>query len=504
MTRPAAIRLAVIVVIVSAMELVCRLGWVKPGLLTAPTLMASELFSLMRTEAFWHSVSISTRSIGIAFASAMVVGCVAGLVLHAFARARETVEPLIASWYALPFFVIYPLLIVFMGMNEKPIILIGFLYALMAVVIGVLGGLDRIPQVLVRTGRVMRINRLQQAWYVSLPAAAPYVFTGAKLAFGYSITGVLGSEFILANAGFGYDIAFAYNNFEDKKMYALLLFLLVVVAIITMLLERAGRAVEHRSGAARQTRGLRGTATWSRVVAAAILVTILLVLWQLAHALAGNEALASPAATFAHLGHLLGTAQFWGHIAETFTALSCSLLISCVAGALLGALIGMSPTSTAAVSPVLVTLYALPKVALYPLVLLFFGVGMAAKVVFGAMYGMIPMMLIVINAIQSMNQALPKTARVMRLSRAQTLGTVMLPAMLPEVVTGVRVSFSITFLGVTIGEMFASSRGLGHLLMNSINVNDTTTIMAVTILIACFAVACNSGLVAVDKAAHRN
>ena len=499
------IRLVAIVAIVAAMEIVCRLGWVRPGLLTAPSLMVLELGKLMQTPVFWANVAVSTRSIGIAFAAAMVAGCAAGLVLHAFPRVREAVEPLIASWYALPFFVIYPLLIVFLGMNEKPIILIGFLYAVMAVVIGVLNGLDRIPAVLVRTSRVMRLDRLQRAWYVSLPAAAPYVFTGAKLAFGYSITGVLGSEFILANAGFGYNIAFAYNNFEDKKMYALLLFLLVVVALITMALERASRAVEHRSGAAtRTTVDEHQTPLASRLLAVAIVTAILLGLWQAGHQIAGREALASPAVSFANMLRLLKAPDFWGHVAETFTALGLSLLISCAAGALLGALVGMSKTATAAVSPVLVTLYALPKVALYPLVLLFFGVGLAAKVVFGAMYGLIPMMLIVINAIQSMNQALPKTARVMRLSRAQTLSTVILPAMLPELVTGVRVSFSITFLGVMIGEMFASSRGLGHLLMNSINVNDTATIMGVTILIALFAVAVNASLMAVDRAAHRH
>jgi len=139
---------------------------------------------------------------------------------------------------------------------------------------------------------------------------------------------------------------------------------------------------------------------------------------------------------------------------------------------------------------------------LYPVVLLFCGVGFAAKVVFGAMYGFIPMMLIVINAIQSMNPALPKTARIMRLTKWQTLGTVVLPAMVPELVTGIRVSFSITFLGVMIGEMFGSTRGLGYILMRSININDTATIMAVTALVAVFAVAVNAGLLALDKATH--
>jgi len=76
------------------------------------------------------------------------------------------------------------------------------------------------------------------------------------------------------------------------------------------------------------------------------------------------------------------------------------------------------------------------------------------------------------------------------------------PTMVPEIVTGIRVSFSITFLGVMIGEMFGSTRGLGYVLMRSININDTATIMAVTILVAVFAVTINAGLLALDKATH--
>jgi NitT/TauT family transport system permease protein len=166
-------------------------------------------------------------------------------------------------------------------------------------------------------------------------------------------------------------------------------------------------------------------------------------------------------------------------------------------------LLGLNQTACEVSEPMLVTLYSLPKVTLYPIVLLFVGIGLGAKVVFGAMYGLIPMMLIAMNAVRSMNPALAKSARVLRLSRWQTIARVMLPATIPEIVTGIRVSFSITLLGVMIGEMFASSRGLGFLIMNSININDTATMMAVTILIAVFAVSVNSALIAWDRKVHR-
>jgi len=499
MKRTTAIRVAIVLAIVLALELVARLGWVRTGLLTPPTAMVTELWSLMQTHGFWHDVWFSTRATVTAFVLAMVVGCILGVMLHGLPRLRDAIEPLVASYYALPFFALYPLFVVLMGMNQSPIILLGFLYGVMAVIIGTLSGLDRIPSVLRRTGRIYQLSGWRQAIFISLPAAAPYVFTGAKLAFGYAITGVLGSEFILADSGFGYDISYAYNNFEDRKMYALLLFLLVVISILTMVIYRAEGAIQHRSGPARPASERYDVSKLSKALAALGVAAVLVVIWQGVHDYAGTEALAPPLQTVEHLWAMAQTAGFWGHVGETAKAIGLALLLSCVAGALGGVLLGVSPLASEVASPMLVALYSLPKVALYPLVLLFFGIGLPAKVVFGAMYGMIPMMLIAMNAIRSMNGTLSKTARVMQLTKAQTIGTIIIPAIVPELVTGIRVSFSITFLGVMIGEMFASSRGLGFLIMNSIDINDTATMMAVAILIAGFAVAVNTGLMAAER-----
>ena len=493
------IRIAIILAIFLALELLARSGLVRPGLILPPSVMLQELWSLMQTGKFWVEVGSSARSILIAFVLAMTVGCTTAVVLHNLPRLRESIEPLIASYYALPFFVLYPLLVVLMGMNQAPIIAIGFLYAVMAVIVGTLSGLDRIPMVLRRTARVYRMSPLQQALRISIPAAAPYVFTGAKLAIGYSITGVLGSEFILADSGFGYEVSFAYNNFEDRKMYALLLFLLAVVSLLTMAIYRAEKLVQHRSGPAKAEAERKPVSSVSKLLAALAVACIIIGIWQVVHLRVGDEALASPLVTFEHLFVLLGTARFWGHIAETSAALVLAILISCILGTLIGVMLGLNRMASEVSSPMLVTLYSLPKVALYPLVLLFVGIGMASKVTFGAMYGTIPMILITMNAIASMNPSYRQTARVLHLSRVQTIGTIVVPAVVPEIVTGIRVSFSITLLGVMIGEMFASTRGLGFLIMNSINVNDTATMMAVTILVAVVAVTINAALIAMER-----
>jgi NitT/TauT family transport system permease protein len=224
----------------------------------------------------------------------------------------------------------------------------------------------------------------------------------------------------------------------------------------------------------------------------------LIAAWQVLSWRTRNVALASPIATAARLADLIGTAAFWGHAAETLAAALAALLVSGVAGLALGVALGAHRFSGEVAEPLLIGFYTLPKVTLYPLVLTLFGLGMPAKVAFGAIHGLVPVALFAMNAIRAMPPVLLRTARVFQLSPAATVRTVILPAVLPELATGLRVGASLTLLGVLIGEMFASQRGLGFLIANAIGLNDTATILAVTLLVAAVAVATNAALLAVE------
>lgn len=503
MRHAGALRIAITAGLVLLLEAACRFGYVDRTSMIPPSEMLARLVELMGRDGFWQPIWVTVRNIAIAALSAAVIGFAAGATLHRLPRVRRAVEPLIASYYALPFFVLYPLFIVLFGMNAVPIIMVGFLYAVMAMVTGTLGGLDRIPPVLHKVGRTYRLNRLQEVLLIQLPAAAPYVFTGAKLVLSYSVTGVIGAEFILAGEGLGYSISFAYNNLQDSTMYALLLLVIAFVSFLTILLHRAEQRVRYRAGAGQAGKGAGKASAAEKLVAGGAVAAVILLLWQAFFLTAGREALASPAMTAVRLGELLGNPSFWENVAETMYALGLSLLVSCLGGALLGIAIGASKAASELLEPMLVTVYAVPKVTLYPVILLFFGIGMAAKVAFGALHGVIPMLLVTMNAIRNMNPSLRRSARVMRLTRIQTLMSVMVPATVPEIVTGLRISFSITLLGVMVGEMFASKRGLGFMIMNGISINDTATMMSVTVLIGIFAVVVNTALLALDHRLHR-
>jgi NitT/TauT family transport system permease protein len=139
------------------------------------------------------------------------------------------------------------------------------------------------------------------------------------------------------------------------------------------------------------------------------------------------------------------------------------------------------------VEPLVLALIATPKVMLYPIILLFFGLGDAAKIFFGLLHGLPPVVIVMANALRSLRPIYRKVAHTMRLSRASFALHVLIPAVTPEAVASFRICFALTLLGVLVGEMFASTRGLGHLLFASIGTNDQVTIMAVSLLLFGFA-----------------
>lgn len=240
-----------------------------------------------------------------------------------------------------------------------------------------------------------------------------------------------------------------------------------------------------------------------RALDLALLLVGIGAIWILLNAVAGDDAIAGPGDTFRHIQVLVGRPDFSRHFGETMSAFLQSLAIAMVGGLGIGILLGAHRLSGEIAEPILVALYSLPKVTLYPLVLLIFGLGMPAKVAFGAIHGVIPVAIFAMNAVRNLNPTLFRTARMMRLGPAQTALTILMPAALPEIVSGLRVGFSLTLLGVLIGEMFASKRGMGFLVINAIGLNDTKTIMAVAVMLFAFAALANALLLAIDRRLHR-
>ena len=230
---------------------------------------------------------------------------------------------------------------------------------------------------------------------------------------------------------------------------------------------------------------------------------MILLIWEVLYLLVGDVALRSPLATAENLRTLLSDARFLPHVRETLLAFVQGFAIAVVVGLLIGVPLGAARFAGEVAEPILVALYSIPKVTLYPVILLIFGIGMPAKVAFGAIHGIVPISIFALNAVRNINPTHLRTARVLRLSPRNLFLGILLPAALPEIVTGVRVGFSLALIGTLLGEMFGSQRGLGHLLMQAMSLHNIERILALTLLLVAFAAAVNALLLALDRRLHR-
>ncbi len=225
----------------------------------------------------------------------------------------------------------------------------------------------------------------------------------------------------------------------------------------------------------------------------------MLVGWQCLYWIVGDIALRSPLQTFAFTAMFMSTPQFAAHLTETSEAFGLALLLAVVAGLSIGFALGASRFFADVLEPLLVALYSIPKITLYPILLLAFGLGMASKVAFGAIHGVIPVALFTITAVRNVKPIYIKTGQVMALGPLDMIVRVIFPAALPEIFAGLRIGFSLTLIGTLLGEMFASQRGLGFLLMSAIGLHNIDLIMALTLLLTLFAGAASVVLLAFNR-----
>ena len=248
MNRVRLYQIGVVAGCVALLEVLCVAGVIDKITMPPPHRIAIDFAKLMASGALVPEIVKSMANVMLAFVLAYVLGIVIGTVLHGYRTLRDTLDPLFATYYAIPIFAFYPLFIVIFGLGDGPQVLIGFLLGIVAVVVTTLNGLDRVPPVLRKTALIARLSPLETAMRVTLPFCAPYLLTAAKLALAYAFIGVIGSEFIMARSGMGYEIGFAYTNFDNATMYPLILLILLLSVVMNGALSHWEKVLLARRG----------------------------------------------------------------------------------------------------------------------------------------------------------------------------------------------------------------------------------------------------------------
>lgn len=244
--------------------------------------------------------------------------------------------------------------------------------------------------------------------------------------------------------------------------------------------------------------------SWSRLEPLAIPAAVLIA-WQLASIRIGEVAVASPTATVAAIADGFRRGWLSASLLDTFVVTALGFVVAAAGGLWVGFSLGLARFWGRVLEGPILWLYSIPKVTLFPIFLLFLGLGDASRVAFGALHGFFPLVLFVLSAIRGTPPVLLKVGRVYNLNRWQLFWRIVVPDILPSMVTGLRYCFSLTFLGVILAEMFAAREGAGYELVQAIGLHRPPRTFAIAFALIIVALIVNAGFLGLQRraSAHR-
>lgn len=230
------LQLVAFVVLFVLLEVSIRADWIPRFTIIPPSEMLVGAYDLFASGKILPDFMSTIWSVVVAALLAITTGFALGALIYSWPQLRRTLDPFFASYYAVPVFAFYPLFIFIFGLTDIPKMVIAYFYAVVAMIVNTINGLDKMPSVYRKTARVLRMNPVSTTIWVTLPSATPYVFTGVKLAVAYAFLGTIASEFILSTSGLGYSISYAYLNFDNNSLYAHILIVLLMAILLNMIL----------------------------------------------------------------------------------------------------------------------------------------------------------------------------------------------------------------------------------------------------------------------------
>lgn len=200
---------------------------------------------------------------------------------------------------------------------------------------------------------------------------------------------------------------------------------------------------------------------------------------------------------------LIASGAFWPDLWVTLSELAAAFALAASAGSVVGYLVSRSRYSIRVFDPLFAALYAIPTILLFPLYVLFFGLGMGSKIALGATIAFFPVVLSTIAGLDYVDRAYITAARSMGASGRQMFWSVMLPAAFPVLVTGLRIGFILAFLSILGAETLAAFAGLGHRIVSLAEDLDTVKMFAWIALVVVIAFLLNAGVSVLEARARR-
>lgn len=230
---------AVLVLLVIVWEASVHLFDIKPFILPAPSAIWVATTEIWGTVMGHTLATLNTVLIG--FFVSIAISLPLAVLITSSPYVSTAVYPLLVLTQSIPKVALAPILVIALGANELPRIVVTFLVAFFPLVISMAAGLLSVPSDLIELGRSYRASRIQELYRIRLPYAVPFIFSGLKVAIALSVVGAVVGEFVAADQGLGYLITSSTAFFKTPLAFGAMILLSlmgIVLFQIVVVIER--------------------------------------------------------------------------------------------------------------------------------------------------------------------------------------------------------------------------------------------------------------------------
>ena len=207
----------------------------------------------------------------------------------------------------------------------------------------------------------------------------------------------------------------------------------------------------------------------------------------------------SPTQITLRLSEMFSTGEIWPHLSATLSSLAIGFPLGVISGIALGFLLGYYVGLSQLLEPMIVGLHGIPKVVLAPLFILWLGIGLSSKVALVVLLSFFHNFFNTYTGLRQLDDDWIKFSRLLGARSWMIVFGVMLPAISPHIMTGIRTSMPLAFIGVAVGEFIAAWAGLGLFVREAVNLFDTTSAFAGVAVFFVLIVFANSLLVQLER-----
>jgi NitT/TauT family transport system permease protein len=214
---------------------------IRETYVSKPTEIAWRLIDLFYTGEIWPSLRVTGEELVLSYAIGVLLGLLLGYALGRSPRLASIFEPYVMAFYGIPKIALAPLFVIWFGIGIWSKVMLAGTMVFFLVFYNVFAGVRSVDRDVVNLALVLGANERQLGRQIYLPAAAPFLLLGMRMAIPYAVIGVIVGEFTSSTAGLGLFINYASSTYDPAGVFAGIFILLAFVMGMNALANRLER-----------------------------------------------------------------------------------------------------------------------------------------------------------------------------------------------------------------------------------------------------------------------